>query len=146
MEPAARLERSRDERVVAGVCGGLGRYLGVDPVLLRIGAVLLVFAGGTGIVLYVIGWIVMPEEPETVVGPAPEPREPGEPGEPPESPAPPPPEAERARGAVILGLVFVALGAFFLVDEIWPDLLAWEYVWPLALIAVGIAVLARARR
>jgi phage shock protein C len=129
-----RLTRSRDDRVIAGVCGGVGEYLGVDAVLVRIAALLLVFAGGAGLVLYVIGWIAMPEAPDVA-----EPR--GEPA--PEAPAPAP---ERARGALFLGLLFVALGVFFLVDEIWPDLLSWQYVWPIALIAIGIAVVARARR
>ena len=49
-------------------------------------------------------------------------------------------------GAVVLGLVFVVLGLFFLVDEILSDFLAWKYVWPIALIAVGAAVLIRARK
>ena len=49
-------------------------------------------------------------------------------------------------GAVVLGLVFVVLGVFFLVDEIWSDFLAWKYVWPIALVAVGAAVLVRARQ
>jgi len=53
---------------------------------------------------------------------------------------------ERRRGSVVLGLVFVALGVVFLLDEVWPDLVAWKYVWPIALIAVGLAILLRARR
>jgi phage shock protein C len=128
--------------VIAGVCGGLGRYLGIDPVLLRIAAVLLVFAGGAGLVLYLVGWIAMPEEPETT----PEEQVTTTGDTETRVSAPPPAEGERTRGAVVLGLVFVVLGAFFLVDEIWPDFLSWEYVWPLALIAIGIAVLVRARR
>lgn len=127
--------------MIAGVCGGLGRYLGIDPVLLRIAAVLLVFAGGTGLLLYLVGWIAMPEEPETTAEEQATPTD-----DTTRVPAPPPAESERTRGAVVLGLVFVVLGAFFLVDEVWPDFLSWEYVWPLALIAIGIAVLARARR
>lgn len=127
-----RLVRSRDDRVVAGVCGGLGEYLGVDAVLIRIAALILVFAGGAGIVLYAIGWIAMPDGEAT------------EPGEEPVPASTEPPE--RTRGAVLLGLVFVALGAFFLVDEIWADVLAWKYVWPIALIAVGAVVLLRARQ
>ena len=129
-----RLVRSRDDRVVAGVCGGLGEYLGVDAVLLRIAAFLLVFAGGAGLVLYVIGWIAMPEADPT--DDQPKPAEPGA-----TSPA-----SEHTRGAVLLGLLFVALGTVFLLDEIWPDLLSWQYVWPIALIAIGIVVLVRARR
>jgi phage shock protein C len=48
--PATRLlRRSRDDRVIAGVCGGLGRYLQVDPVLLRIALVILTVSGGLGV-------------------------------------------------------------------------------------------------
>jgi phage shock protein C len=115
--------------VIAGVCGGLGAYLGVDPVLVRIAAVILIFAGGAGIVLYGICWLVIPEEPEDLAGEA--------------GSASVVPERS---GAVVLGFAFVVLGAFFLVDEIWPDFLSWKYIWPVALIAVGLAVLLREKR
>ena len=71
-----RLELSRDDRVIAGVCGGLGEYFGVDAVLIRIAAIVLVFAGGAGLLLYAIGWIAMPEAPEpgTPERPGPQPR------------------------------------------------------------------------
>jgi phage shock protein C len=123
-----RLVRTRDDRVIAGVCGGLGRYLNVDPVIIRIAAVLLVFAGGAGIILYVIGWIAIPEEPWGAIEPTT--REP----------------RDQTSGAVALGLIFVGLGAVFLADEIWPDFLSWRYIWPIALIVVGGAILLRARR
>lgn len=129
--PQRRLVRSRDDRVIGGVCGGLGKYLGVDPVLIRIAALLLVFAGGAGVVLYVIGWIAIPEESEGVTIPT----------------APAEPEAaDRTRSAVALGLIFIALGALFLADAIWPDFLSWRYIWPIALIAIGAAILLRSRK
>jgi hypothetical protein len=56
------------------------------------------------------------------------------------------PTAERTGGAVALGLVFVLLGAIFLLDQVWPDLFSWKYVWPIALIVVGALILLRARR
>lgn len=57
-----RVHRSRSNRVIAGVCGGLGAYLGIDPVLLRLAFVGLVFLGGGGVLLYILAWIVIPEE------------------------------------------------------------------------------------
>lgn len=135
--PAARrLERSHDDRVIAGVCGGLGEYLGVDAVLIRIAALILVFAGGAGIVLYLIGWVAMPEAALTPAAPG------GVATEPAAATAP----EERRSGAFVLGLVFVVLGVFFLVDQAWPDFLSWKYIWPLALIAVGAVILLRPRR
>lgn len=59
-----RLFRSRTDRMLAGVSGGLGRHLGVDPVLLRIGFVLLALFGGAGLVAYVLAALLIPNEPE----------------------------------------------------------------------------------
>lgn len=55
------LTRSAGNRVIAGVCGGLGAHFRVDPVIVRIAFVALSFAGGLGIVLYVAGWVLIPE-------------------------------------------------------------------------------------
>jgi phage shock protein C len=61
-----RLYRSRDDRVLFGVCGGLGAYLGVDPTLVRIIAVLSLFLPGPQLLAYLIAWIIVPEEPLVV--------------------------------------------------------------------------------
>src|SRR5437899_20031 len=65
-EPTApqpkRLVRTTDDRVIAGVCGGLGRYFGADPVLFRVGMIALVFLGGAGFVLYGVAWLLVPDE------------------------------------------------------------------------------------
>lgn len=59
-----RLYRSRDDKWVGGVLGGLGKYLGVDPLLLRIAFIVLAVLGVGGIVVaYIVMWIVVPEEP-----------------------------------------------------------------------------------
>src|SRR5688572_7714303 len=78
------VRRSRDERVVAGVCGGVGRYLGVDPVLLRIAFIILALANGLGVIAYVIAWVAIPEE---------------QPGQ----PTGPPTETRRETGRLVLG-------------------------------------------
>ena len=61
-----RLYRSRKDRSVAGVCGGVADYLGVDPTLVRILWVIFALAGGPGVILYIIMAAVVPEEPEFV--------------------------------------------------------------------------------
>jgi phage shock protein PspC (stress-responsive transcriptional regulator) len=55
-----RLTRRTDDRVIAGVSSGLGAYFGVDPVIFRIGFVALTLAGGTGILIYLLLWAVLP--------------------------------------------------------------------------------------
>ena len=57
-----KLHRSKKNRVIAGVCGGLGEYFGIDPVIIRLLWLLFLFAMGTGILAYIIAWIVIPEE------------------------------------------------------------------------------------
>lgn len=65
-----RFVRSRHNRQIAGVCGGLGEYLNVDPTIIRLLFVLMFFFASGGFWAYVILWIVMPEEPETNGGTA----------------------------------------------------------------------------
>ena len=57
------LRRSRSDRRIVGVCGGLGAYFGIDPTIVRIIFVLFALPGGLpGTLLYLILWLVMPEE------------------------------------------------------------------------------------
>src|SRR5665811_1908030 len=65
------LRRSANDKMIAGVAGGLGRYLGIDSVIIRIILLVLLVAGGLGFLIYLIGWIAMPmERPGDNVGPA----------------------------------------------------------------------------
>lgn len=57
-----QLRRSRTDSVIAGVCGGLGQYFGIDPVLVRIIFVVLALAAGPGLLAYLILWLVIPLE------------------------------------------------------------------------------------
>lgn len=114
------LRRSRDDRVIGGVCAGLGRYLGVDPVLLRIAFVVLAIAGGGGVILYIVGWILIPEEkPGEALG------------------AKAPSSAESLR--LVAGGTLIAVGLLLLLNLSIPRI--GKYLWPLALIAIGIAVI-----
>jgi phage shock protein PspC (stress-responsive transcriptional regulator) len=66
-----RLTRSRRDRKVAGVCGGIAEYLNMDPTLIRLLAVVAFFCGGAGFMAYIVAWIVLPEEDlEPVASPA----------------------------------------------------------------------------
>lgn len=57
-----RIRRSTTDRKVAGVAGGLGRHLDVDPLLLRVAFVVLTFFGGAGLIVYAAGWLLVPED------------------------------------------------------------------------------------
>jgi phage shock protein C len=59
-----RLYRSGKDKILGGVCGGLGEYFHVDPVIIRLLFVILIFAWGLGILFYILAWIVIPRNPE----------------------------------------------------------------------------------
>lgn len=67
-ETPKKLTRSRDDRVVGGVCAGMGRYFNVDPLFFRIGAVALAFVGGAGLLLYLAALILVPSEEQAAAG------------------------------------------------------------------------------
>jgi phage shock protein C len=63
MDATRKLYRSKTNRQVAGVCGGLAEYFNLDATLVRVLFVLLAVLGGSGLVLYVAMWIIVPKEP-----------------------------------------------------------------------------------
>ncbi len=63
MNSQKRLYRSTEERMFAGVCGGIAEYLDVDPTLVRLVFAALVLMGGPGIVVYIVLMLIVPEEP-----------------------------------------------------------------------------------
>ena len=94
-----RLTRSSSDKVLAGVAGGLGRYFDIDPIIFRIGFVVLTLAGGAGVVAYLAAWVLVPADPEPGQAPADRSR------------------AATIAGAAVLGLAAIVLlghGLFFL--------------------------------
>jgi phage shock protein C len=63
MDPTRKLYRSKTNRKLAGVCGGLAQYFNIDATLIRVLFILLAVLGGSGLVLYVAMWIIVPKEP-----------------------------------------------------------------------------------
>jgi len=58
-----RLYRSKKDKIIGGVCGGIAEYFNIDPVIVRVIAVVLAFMGGSGILAYIIAWIIIPQNP-----------------------------------------------------------------------------------
>jgi phage shock protein C len=61
MEEPRKLYRSQTQRMIAGVCGGLAEYFNVDATLMRVLFLLLAVFGGSGLVIYVVMWIIVPD-------------------------------------------------------------------------------------
>lgn len=102
---ARRLYRSRTDRWIAGVCGGLAEYLNVDATAVRIAFVLLALWQGFGALVYLLMVIMVPDEPLTEMV-----TEPG-------LPAPPPDEPEEARRFRTLGAILVLGGLYLLLRQ-----------------------------
>ncbi len=140
-----RLYRSRTDRVIAGICGGLGRYLGVDPTLVRLFFILLLLLGkGAGLLIYIVLWIAIPPEPRGENGGA-EYIGPGR-----EAMVGPQGEgyaAERRREAsIVVGAGLILLGILFLLQNLniaWLHWVAFDLLWPLLLVAGGLALIWR---
>lgn len=113
-----RLYRSKGDRMIAGVAGGLGAYFGVDPVWFRIAFVVLAVGGGSGVLVYLVMWIVLQPEP-------------GDYEQPEGSPV-------RLSGAVVLGIALITVGVIALVNSFAPSL--GQYFWPVALVLGGLAL------
>ena len=158
-----KLYRSRSERIVGGVCGGIAEYYGVDPTLVRLVAIALtVLSAGTAVIAYIVMMIVVPEDASAgidkggvPVATTPPPTPPGgAPGyygaqAPPAGPQPPPPPPSapkppraRGRGGITFGIVLVVLGGLLLVSQFVPGVEIWR-LWPLIIVAIGIRTMFR---
>lgn len=63
MSETKRLYRSRNDKMICGVCGGIGDYFNIDSTIIRLLWVAFILSAGTGIIAYIIAWIIIPEEP-----------------------------------------------------------------------------------
>ena len=63
-----RLYKSRDDRMLSGVCGGIAEYFDIDPTLVRLSWALFCALGGSGILVYIIAAVIIPEQPECWAG------------------------------------------------------------------------------
>ena len=140
-----RLYRSTTHKVIGGVAGGLGEYLDIDPVLIRIAFVVAFFFGGVGIVAYIIAWIIIPEQPrESTMSTPIDPQQSTVPPQP-QPPQPPRPEHRHGHGSIVGGLVLLVIGFLFLAENFLPDFHFGDW-WPLILVAIGVGMLYRAIR
>jgi phage shock protein PspC (stress-responsive transcriptional regulator) len=117
----SHIRRSRNDRVIAGVAGGIAEQLRVDPVLIRLSFVALAFAG-VGIVLYLICWVAIPDADAG------------------STPAGTPSERDGAMGArLVVGSLLIAVGGLMMLNWAFP---IGRYMWPATLIVLGIGIFA----
>ena len=146
---SGRLERSRTNRVISGVCGGIAEYLDIDATFVRVVMVILAFPFGVGVLIYFVLLFLMPNPGEAT----PFVRSAGtdQPADPanPVTPAAPrvvdPMVVERRRNGI--GLLLVAVGVVFLLGNVGAfRFVDWRYIWPLVVIALGVYLVAQRSR
>ncbi len=124
-----RLYKSRTERMIDGVCGGLAEFFGVDVTLVRITWVLLTLLGGSGIILYLVAMFIIPVNPEPV------------------APAQRTRVSSAGANAKFWGILLVVVGILWLLRNLdipyylhWWGF-SWDYMLPVVLILAGVAFL-----
>jgi phage shock protein C len=124
----SRLYRSRSDRMVAGVAGGVAQYLNLDPVLVRVGFIFLILAPGVGLLAYILAAIVIPLRPEGET----EPEITG--------------NVEPHRAREFAGYFLAGIGLLILAGNMGLFRFhQWEGFWPLVLIGLGVFLLMRNR-
>jgi phage shock protein C len=125
-----RLYRNPANKVIAGVCSGLGEYLNVDTTAVRLIWILLTLLGGAGIIAYILAWLIIPVRPI-------------------ETGETPPPQYRDFTAGRIFGFLFVGAGIAILLDNLeilsfhrWWHM-SWEFVFPGLLILAGIFFLTK---
>jgi phage shock protein C len=150
-----RLYKSRKNKVIDGVCGGIAEYFEVDPVLVRVIFVLFFFFGGSAIIAYIVGMIIMPRLPleteqEAETGKTPEQTEP--PGETPaQAEAAKPVPAAASPGSLIIGIILIVIGGIFLMSNFdfplfhrffwWFRYHFWDFFIPGIIIILGLLLI-----
>lgn len=147
-----KLSRSRTDRILFGVCGGLAKYFNVDPTIVRVIFILLVLTPGAGVLLYIVLAILMPLEPITAAAGDPQKNAQeffNDVGQ----------KAKDLAGEFkgdgqwrhtsrnFFGLLLVVLGLVFLANQFTPFLfLSGRIVWPSLIILLGLFLIVRGNR
>lgn len=126
-----KIMRSREDKIIAGVCGAIGHHFALDPLLIRLIFVILLFGGGIGILLYPLLWLIIPLEPE---------------GNPTRQNAPIPAsiteQLTRQRNTKF-GTILVVLGTGLMINQFVPWI--YPFLIPALLIGSGIVLFYRTR-
>ena len=147
-----KLYRSVTDKMLAGVCGGLAEYFAIDPVLIRLIFVLAVIFGGSGILAYIILWIIIPQKPY-IITPFNSNAQSGDSqttGEENKSEGNDPNmkfmniNKTQSNRSIYAGAFLILLGGIFLLDNFVPHFHFGDF-WPLILIGLGFAIILNAR-
>ncbi|AGA68501.1 putative stress-responsive transcriptional regulator [Desulfitobacterium dichloroeliminans LMG P-21439] len=147
-----KLYRSGTDKKLGGVCGGLAEYFDIDSTLIRLVVLLAFFMGGVGLLLYIVAWVVIPENPSyrsgatyrnggNVVDDMKESVQ--DIGSSAQSFAHDLKSVNPSHRKRYIGIGLMILGVIFLLDQWFPYVFDWGKMWPLILILMGIGIILR---
>lgn len=136
MSENKKLERSRKNRVIAGVCAGLADYFNIDIALVRALFIVAAICASFGFWMYVILWVVVPEEIVPEIDNA---------GIDDTIDISPKKERKPVSGAMIGGLILILIGFIFLVENFTSIRWLWK-LWPVILIVIGVGILINSQK
>jgi phage shock protein PspC (stress-responsive transcriptional regulator) len=144
-----KIYRSNDDLIIAGVASGLADYFQIDTTLVRLIFILLTICGGSGVLIYLVLWLIIPKEggKEVKVNREKKVKEfaddVGEKAQTVASEIKSEMKSSKRHRGSFFGLILVILGAAILVQELVPVQIQWDYVWPGILIFLGLYLIAR---
>lgn len=139
-----KLRRSSSDKMIAGVCGGLGEYFDVDPLIFRLIFAVMIIFGGTGILAYIILWILIPEDNEQ--------RDTKDLGENIKKGADKMAKEIKdtnvhGNSRFVAGAIILTIGVIFLINNFFPFFgLGIRKLWPLIIIVIGGSILLNPKR
>lgn len=148
MQETKKMYRSNDDYIVAGVSAGLADYFQIDTTLIRIIFILLTIGGGSGVLIYLVLWLIIPKKggKEMKVDRGKKVKEfaddIGEKAQTVASEIRKEVKSSR-RGGSFFGLILIILGGILLVEKIVPMEIQWDFVWPGILVFLGLYLVFR---
>jgi phage shock protein PspC (stress-responsive transcriptional regulator) len=143
------LTRSKTDKVIAGVCGGLGEYFNVDPVIIRLIFVVVTILGGAGVLAYIVMWIIVPESgqksyAESIKKDIDDKKKDkdgkSETGEKISKEMKEVIAKRKNDGPYLIGAILILIGLIFLAQNFF-SFISFEKLWPLILVVVGLGIL-----
>jgi phage shock protein C len=124
-----KLYRSTNDYMIAGVCGGIAEYFEIDSILIRIIFIVLSLAGGSGLIIYILMLLLLPDKGEKMKSTPNEIKNKI--------------KMKQDGGRSFLGIVFLVVGSILLWNQFFPYTIRFEILWPSTMIILGLWMLLR---
>ena len=131
---------SEEKSLIGGVCAGIAEYFEIDPTLVRLAFLFIIFAGGAGFLAYIIAWIIIPQKPNQFEKNEEKNEEKNTEENTEENQQKEFSQKKNGISQEMFGIILIGIGGIFLVD-IWLPHFYWGRFWPMLIIGLGVVIL-----